>query len=188
MEDALRDSLGDNVSEVLRDNRRNEPEPTTQSEIASMRNIMEEQREMLTNVIEQNTQLCVQNAELMEANRKYRREIIRPEETKMKIFDMTHPEWYWGTAKELDVFLDTLRCNFESHANLFPHGDPDKVKYAARLLSMRNNHPDPAQRHTTMTDPVVWLRDLQRHSDPYLEDFEAFSDECKRCIATWTEN
>jgi len=90
---------------------------------------------MLNNAIQQNTQLCVQNAELMEANREYRRESIRPEATKTKIFDLTHPEQYCGGAKELDNFLDTLQSNFQSHAHLFLHGDPDKVKYAASLLS-----------------------------------------------------
>jgi hypothetical protein len=41
-----------------------------------MQKAMEEQREMLNNAIQQNTQLCVQNAELMEANREHRRESI----------------------------------------------------------------------------------------------------------------
>jgi hypothetical protein len=69
MEDALSDGLGENLSDVLGDNPC-KPEPTTQSEMASMPKMMEEQREMLNNAIQQNTQLCVQNAELMEANRK----------------------------------------------------------------------------------------------------------------------
>jgi hypothetical protein len=86
---------------------------------------------------------------------------------------MTHPERYCGGAKELDNFLNTLKSNFQSHRHLFPHGDPDEVKYAASLLSMWNNHPDPAQRETQMTDLVEWLRDLLRDSDPCLEDFEA---------------
>jgi len=156
MEDALSDALGDNLSDVLGENP-SELEPTTQSEITPMRKMMEEQREMLINAIQRNTQLCVQNAELMEANQEYRRESIRPEATKMKIFDTTHPEWYCGGAKELDNFLDTLRSNFQCHVRFFPHGDPDKVKYAASLLSTWNNHPDPAQRQTQMTDPVKWL-------------------------------
>jgi len=75
MDDALSDGLGDNLSDVLGDNP-SESEPTTQSEVVSMRKIMEEQREMLNNAIQQNTQLCVQNAELMEANREYCREFI----------------------------------------------------------------------------------------------------------------
>ena len=50
MEDALSDGLGDNLSDVLGDNP-SEPEPTMQSEIASMRKMMEEQREMLNNAI-----------------------------------------------------------------------------------------------------------------------------------------
>jgi hypothetical protein len=77
IEDALSDILGDNLSDVLGDNP-SEPESTTQSEIASTRKMMEEQREMLNNPIQQNTQLCLQNAELMEANREYRRETQIP--------------------------------------------------------------------------------------------------------------
>jgi hypothetical protein len=119
--------------------------------------MMEEQREMLNNAIEQNNQLCVQNGKLMEANREYRRESIRPEAKLTKIFDMTHPERYCGGAKELDNFPHTLRSNFQSHANIFPHGDPNKVKYAPSLLSTWNNHPDPPQRQTQMTDPVELL-------------------------------
>jgi len=68
MEDDLSDGLGDKLSDVLDDNP-SEPEPTTQSEIASMRMMMEEQPEMLNNAIQQNSQQCVQNTELMEANR-----------------------------------------------------------------------------------------------------------------------
>jgi hypothetical protein len=179
MKDALSDVLGDNLSDVLGDNP-SEPEPTTQSEIASMRKMMEVQRVMLNNASQQNTQLCVQNAELMEANREYRRESIRPEATKTKIFDMTHPERYCGGAKELDNFLDTLRSNFQSHTHLFPHRDPDKVKYSASLLSTWNNHPDPAQRQTQINEPVEWLQDLRRDSDPCLEDFKAFSEEMQK--------
>jgi len=153
MEDDMSDSLGDNLSDSLGDNP-SDLEPTTQSEIASMRNMMEEQPEMLNHAIQQNTELCVQNAELMEANREYPRECIQPKATKTKIFDMAHPERYCGRAKELDKFLDTLQSNFQSHTLLLPHGDPNQVKYTASLDSTWNNHPDPAQRQTPMTDPV----------------------------------
>ena len=76
--------------------------------------------------------------------------------------------------------LDTLRSNFQSHTHSFPHGDPDKVKYAASLFSTWNNHLDPAQRQTQMTDPVEWLRDLRRDSDLCLEDFEACWEEMQK--------
>jgi len=179
IEDALSNGLGDNLRNVLADNP-SEPELTTQSEIVSMRKMMEEQREMLNNAIQQKTQLCVQNAELMEANWEYRRESIRPEATKTKIFDMTHPEWYCGGGKELDNFLDTLRSNFQSHVHLFPHRDPDKVQYTVSFLSTWNNHLHLAQRQTQMTNLVEWLRDRRRDSDPCLEDFEAFSEEMQK--------
>jgi hypothetical protein len=93
----------------------------------------------------------------MEVNWEYRGESIQPEATKMKIFDMTHPELYCGGAKELDNFLNTLRSNYQSRTHLFPHGDPGKVKYASSLLSTWNSHPDLAQRQTQMTDLVEWL-------------------------------
>jgi len=179
MEDDLSDCLGDNLSDFLGDNP-SKPEPTTQYEIASMQKMVEEQQEMLNNALQQNTQLCVQNAEPMEANREYRRKSIRPEATKTKMFDMTHPEQYCTGAKELDNYLDTLRSNFQSHVHLFPHRDPDKVKYAASLLITWNNHSDPAQRQTQMTNPVEWLRDLRRDSDHSLEDFEAFLAEMQK--------
>jgi small-conductance mechanosensitive channel len=95
MEDALSDGLADNLRDVLGDNPC-EPEPTIQSEIASIRKMLEEQREMFNNAIQQNTQLCVQNSELMEANREYRRQLIRPEAKKMKNFDRAHPQRYCG--------------------------------------------------------------------------------------------
>jgi len=138
---------------------------------------MEEQWELLNNAIRLNTQLRLQHAELMEGNREYRRESIWPEGTKTKIFDMTHPKQNRGAAEELDNFLDTLWSNLQSHTHLFPHRDPATVNYAARLLSTWNIHPDPAQRQTQMTDPVEWLRDLRRGTDPRLEDFEAFLEE-----------
>jgi hypothetical protein len=89
---------------------------------------------------------------------------------------MTHPKRFCTRAKELDHFLDTLQSNFQSHAHLFPHADPDKVKYAGSLLSTSNDHSDMAQRPTQMTHPVESLRDLRRDSDLCLEDFEACRD------------
>lgn len=106
MDDSLSDGLDVNLSE---------PKPTTQSEIVSMRQMMQVQREMLHNPIQQNSQLCVQNAELMEAKREYCRESVRPEATKKKIFDKTSPERYCGGASELHNFLDSLRSSFQSH-------------------------------------------------------------------------
>ena len=122
----------------------------------------------------------MQNAELMETNQEYRRESIQPEATQTKIFDMTHPQWCCGGAKELDNFLNMLRSDLQSHAHLFPHRDTIKVKYAASLLSTWNNHLHPAQRQTQMTDPVEWLRDLRGDSDLCLEDFEAFLEEIQK--------
>jgi len=179
MEDDLNDGLDDNLRDILGDNP-SEPEPTMQSEIASMWKMIYDQWEMLNNDIQQNTQLCMQNAELMEADQEYQRESIRREATKTKTFDFTHPEQYCSGAMELDYFLDMLRSNFQSQSHLFPHGDPKKVKSAASHFSTWNNHPDPAQRQTQMTDPLEWLRDLQRDADPSLEDFKAFLEEMQK--------
>jgi len=72
MDGALSEGLGENKTDVLGANA-SEPEPTIESEIASMGKIMEEQCEILNNAIQQNTPLYVQNAEPMEANQEYRR-------------------------------------------------------------------------------------------------------------------
>jgi hypothetical protein len=56
MDDDLRDGLGDNMSDILGNNLI-EPEHTTRSEITSMQKMMDEQREMLYNGIQLNTQL-----------------------------------------------------------------------------------------------------------------------------------
>jgi len=81
--------LGDNLSE---------PKPTAQTAIVSIQKMMEEQGETLNNAIEYNSQLCVQNAELMDANWDDWREMIEPEAMKKKTSDMTQPEQYWGGA------------------------------------------------------------------------------------------
>jgi hypothetical protein len=139
--------------------------------------IMEERRETLNNAIQQNTQLSVQNVELMEVNREYSRQSIGPEAAYTNTFDMTHSECDCCGATEHDNFLVTSRSNFQTHTDLFPHGDPDKVKYVGRHLSTWNNQPHPAHRQTLNTDLVVWLPDLRRDSDHCVEDFEAFSEE-----------
>jgi hypothetical protein len=83
----------------------------------SMWKMMEEWWEMVNNAIQQNTQLCVQNANLMDANQEYYGQSIRPEETTMQISDMNHPERYWGGVHQHDNFLDMLQSNFQSHAH-----------------------------------------------------------------------
>jgi uncharacterized protein YyaL (SSP411 family) len=117
MEDSLSEGQCDNLGES---------EPTTQSEMASMLKMPDEQREMLNNAIQQNTQLCVQNAELMEAKRKYLRESIRAEATKTKIFYMTQLDQYCGGVKELDNFLHTFQSNFQSHVHFYRKENPTK--------------------------------------------------------------
>jgi len=176
IEHNLSNSLGVNLSNVLCDTQSN-LEPTMQCDVASMQSMMEEPREMLNNTIQQNTELCMQNTELMEDNQQYSRERIRPEATKMKIFDMTHPELYSGRAPALNNLLNTLWSNFQSNVHLLPHGDPEKVKYTASLLSTWNNHPYLAVIQTELMDPVDWLRDLQRDSDHSLDDFKSISKE-----------
>jgi hypothetical protein len=75
MDDDFSDAVGDTLSSVLGDYP-TEHEPTMQSGITPMRNMTEEQREMLNNAIQPNTQLWVQKSELMDANREYCRESI----------------------------------------------------------------------------------------------------------------
>jgi len=81
MESCQNYGLGNNVSNVWDDNP-SEPERMMQSKITSMWKMMEEQFEILNNAIQQNSQQCVQNAELMEANREYHWQSILLEATK----------------------------------------------------------------------------------------------------------
>jgi len=150
--------------------------------------MMEERWEMFNTAFQQKTQLCVQNAELVESSWEYRRESIWREAMKTKDFNMTHPERNCSRAQVLDDFLATLRSNFQSHTRIVPHRDRDKVKYQASLLRAWNKNLDPAKRQTQITNPVEWLQDLRRDSDPGLEDFEASGKKCKRCMATMKEN
>jgi len=106
--------LGDNLSDVQGDNQR-KPKPTMQSDIASMRKMMEDQREVLQNSKLQHTQLSVQNAEKTESNRKSRREFTRQVAMKTIILDMTHTELYSRGAQALHNLLDKLRSNVLSH-------------------------------------------------------------------------
>ena len=171
MEDNQSDSLCNNL---------NEPEATTQSKIKSMWKMMDEQHEMLHDAIQQNTELCAENAKLMEATRESSRESIWPEATKTRILNMTYSEWSHCGSNKLDNFLVMIRSNFQFYARLFPHGDPDKVKYGASLLNTWNNTLDPAQRWTQMPYLVEWLRDQQRNLDPCSQDFEAYLDEMQK--------
>jgi len=67
MHENLSEGPGDNLGDVL-DANPSKPEPDTESEIVSMRKMMEEQRKMLNNAVQLNTHLCVQNANVMEPN------------------------------------------------------------------------------------------------------------------------
>jgi hypothetical protein len=69
----------------------------------------------------------------------------RPENpgNQSKIFKVVDPLQYCGGAKELDMFLETLRSHFASDQHLFPRGDPDQVKYAVSFADTWNNHTDP---------------------------------------------
>jgi len=139
-----------------------------------MQQTMEKQREMLFNAIQQNTQICVQTAEMMEANREYRRKSIRPAATSTTMIDMTYWQQYCGGATELNNVLDKVWSNCQSHTHLLLHGNSNTLTYAVSLRSTWNIHPDPAQWQRQMTDLVVWLWDLQRDSDLCLDDFEVF--------------
>jgi hypothetical protein len=81
--DNLKNSMGDKLNGGLVDNLSNrlvdilsnrlgcnsaEPKPTTQSMIASIQKMIEELSKLLNNALQQNIQLGVQNAELMETN------------------------------------------------------------------------------------------------------------------------
>jgi len=58
-----------------------------------------------------------------------------------KIFQLIDPLWYYGEARKLDNFLETLKSNFASHKHLFPRGDPNQVMYAVSVPDTWSNHP-----------------------------------------------
>jgi len=170
MDDDLSEGLGENLSDVRCDNL-SKPETTTGSGITSILKMIEDKRAMLNNAIQEYSELCVQNVELMEANQEYHRESIRPEATKTKMVDMTHAEPYRSETKELENCLQPLSSNFQSHMHRFLRGAVDKVSSAACRLCIWNNDPEPTQRQKQMTDLVKWLGDLWRDSDLYFQDY-----------------
>jgi len=186
-EDDLSNGLRNNLSNIVGDNV-SDHEPPTQSKITSMQHMLEEHWERLNNAIQQNTQLCAQNAKLGGANWEYCRETIRPEATKTKIFHMTHPEWYCAGAKEGDYFLHILWSTFQSHVHLFPPGDPDKVNYKGRLLSPwkpigtlnRERHRLP-----------IRLSGIETYRESQIPDWNTFKParkKCRRCTVRRTEH
>jgi len=110
------------------------------------------------------------------------RTINRPQNTgnQSKIFKMVDPLRYYGGAKELEKFLETLRSHFASHKYLLPRGDPDQVKYAVSFLHNWNNHPDMTQRQTENTEPAEWASDLRKATNPCLDDFELFMNKLQK--------
>jgi len=106
----------------------------------------------------------------------------RPEHPRnqSKICKTVEPLRYSGGAKQLDMFLETLRSNFASHKHLFPRGDPDQVKYAVSFHDTWNNHLDTTQRQTENTDQSEWASNLREAKDPCLEHFELFANELQK--------
>lgn len=94
-------------------------------------------------------------------------------------FKMINPDKYCGGAKELELFLATIRANFEAHSRQFP-SEATKVTYAINLLSTWASHPDPQQRRTNFTDPLTFGQELRLSSHPCLHDFELFAAEMTR--------
>jgi len=124
----------------------------------------------------------------MKGNREYFRELIWPEAMKLKIFNMIHKEQFSRGAKELDTVLITLWSNCETHLHLLLYGDPDKDQYTGSLPSTWNNHLDLPQRMTQMTDPIEWLRELQRDSDPYLKHFDVILEDMQKMYSDQNGN
>jgi len=95
-------------------------------------------------------------------------------------YKMVNPTLYCGGVKELDLFLAELRCNFESHAHLFPRGGRDHVLYALKFLGTRARHTDPNRRQTKMMDPITWGYSLFRSDHPCMNDFSLFEKQIIR--------
>jgi len=80
----------------------------------SLLKMMEQARDITNNAIQQNSQQCNHDANSMDVNWEYCKSSIQPDATKSKIFDMTNPEQYRDTAKNLNNFLNWLRSNIHS--------------------------------------------------------------------------
>jgi hypothetical protein len=101
-----------------------------------------------------------------------------------KIFQMVNPLLYFGGAKTLDKFLETLQSNFACHKHLFQRGYPDKVKYAFSFPNTRNNHPYTTQRPTENTDPFAWASDLREARNQCLENLKLFPHQLQKMSGT----
>jgi len=134
MGDKLNGGLSDNLSNSLVDILSNglgcnptEAKPTTQSKIASIQKLIEELSKLLNSAVQQNIQLGVQNAELIETNGENHWEKIQPEATNTKSFNVTHPEQYCRGPQNLENVIDSLWSNSQYHWHWSYYGDSDKV-------------------------------------------------------------
>jgi len=162
------------------------PEPETHTDdVLSMitdhdnKEMMAQNRMLLKPLFEQqvewNEERTRMLADLDQSQPTVRNETTEP--TQSTIIKIVDPVQYWGGAKELDKFLESLRSNCDSHKRLFSKLGPDRVKYAISFLDTRNNHRDTSQRKTGNTDPSEWDSDLWHKAHPWFQDIELFAQE-----------
>jgi len=82
------------------------------------------------------------------------------------IYKMVDPVRFCAGATELDLFLESLCSNFNSHGHLFPCGGPHHVNYAISLLDTWSNHQNPTLIQTAMTDSSERAGDISAEYDP----------------------
>jgi CHAD domain-containing protein len=97
--------------------------------------------------------------------------------TQSKMFKMVDSVRYYGGAKELDQFLESLRSNIDSRKHHFANGDPDLVRFAISFIRSWNVHTDASKPQTENTDPSEWASDLRDEAHPCLQDLELFAQE-----------
>jgi hypothetical protein len=132
---------------------------------------------LLNNALQQNIQLGVQNAELMETNGDNHWENIQPEATNTRSFNVAHPDQYCSGAQNFENVQDSLWSNSQYDWHLSYYGDSNKVQHPVILASRLRNHANTTHRQTLITTMVNWLWELRAVSDPHSGELERFSDQ-----------
>ena len=123
------------------------------------------------------TDTITEQRDMLKRQSKLIQTILSTRSQKTEVFTMVAPAHYCGGAPELGQFLNQLRMNFNSHGDLFPRGDSDRVQYALNFLRAWTDHTKPDLRQTRMTDPSEWASSLLSANGPCLQNWDLFEVE-----------
>ena len=85
--------------------------------------------------------------------------------------------WYRGSGNELDLIINELYSNFNSHRHLFPPSGPDHINYVISLLHTCSNDQNATLQQTAMPYHSKWACDISVDSNPCTKYFELISQE-----------